>query len=88
MVWLGLETVAMPNCYRLHSKAKWDTLTKHERFWHKVAKECASKDEANTVMSSLLRLTPYADAAVGGPQPDVDDRILTDRGLQLAFAFD
>jgi hypothetical protein len=53
MVWLVLESVAMPNWYRLYSKAKWDSMTKHERYWHKVVKECATRDEANVVLDEL-----------------------------------
>jgi hypothetical protein len=53
MIWLVLESVAMPNWYSLHSKAKWDSMTKHERFWHKVVRECANRDEANTVIDEF-----------------------------------
>jgi hypothetical protein len=65
MVWLVLESVAMPNWYRLHSKGKWDSMTEDERSWHKVVKECATRDEANTVLEELRRKAEVAGKSKG-----------------------
>ena len=63
MAWLVLESLAMPNWYRLHSKAKWDSMTKHERCWDKVVKECATRDEANAGLDELHKKTKTAGAS-------------------------
>jgi hypothetical protein len=60
MAWLVLQSVAMPKIFRLHFKAKWDSMTKHERFWDKVVKECATRDEANTVLDELRQMAKAA----------------------------
>jgi hypothetical protein len=57
MIWLVLESVAMPNWYRLHSKAKWDSLTKHERFWDTVVKEC---DPSRSAVSTACHVSQGA----------------------------
>jgi hypothetical protein len=50
MVWLVLEWVVIPGIFGLHSKAKWDSMSANDRYWSKVVKECATRDEANTVL--------------------------------------
>jgi len=43
MIWLVLESLHMPKFFRLHSKAKWDSMPADKRYWYKVAKECVSE---------------------------------------------
>jgi hypothetical protein len=50
MVWLVLESLYMPNHFRLHSEAKWLVLNRHERHAWNIVKRCETRDEANRVL--------------------------------------
>jgi hypothetical protein len=40
-------------------------MTEDERSWHKVVKECATRDEANTVLDELCRKAEVAGKSKG-----------------------
>jgi hypothetical protein len=53
MTWLVLESLHMPKFFRLHSKARWDSMPADKRYWDKVVKECVNRNEANTLLDEL-----------------------------------
>jgi hypothetical protein len=55
MVWLVLESAAMPGSWFLQSKEKWDGMVSDRENWFNVVKECATKEEANAVLDELRK---------------------------------
>jgi hypothetical protein len=73
MVWLVLESVYMPNHFRLHSERMWLVMNRHERHGWNIVKRCESRNEANRVLDDVRALaekakngTPTSRPASGG----------------------
>jgi hypothetical protein len=53
MVWLVLETLYMPNHFRLHSERLWLAMDRHERHGWNIVKRCDTRDEANVLLDEV-----------------------------------
>jgi hypothetical protein len=53
MVWLVLESLYMPNHFRLHSEPKWLAMERQERHGWNIVKRCENRDEANRVLDEV-----------------------------------
>jgi hypothetical protein len=61
MSWLVVESPVIPDCFRLHSKAEWNSMERADRVWFNVVKECATEEEANAVLDELRKGQPRCD---------------------------